>query len=696
MGRRARVIGGREVVGYSDDVRQAGSEPSPPSTVPKLLSGGEGLEIVGCSEHSQPAVFVRTCTERRAGDEVTVSKGEVSAGERGDGEGEDKEKGERGGERGDQTGDGFRVGYWPEAIGVAVAAVGAEGVVQPPLVGVTRKWEVREPVGSSPHWIDGEALERWLGPEYPDQGLFAMLAEGCATGYEGKVEASSQSNYPSVRGHVEEISAKISLEASVGRLVDVTWDVSVVTPLAMVPKPGSLKHRMIRDLSVPVGSSINEGITGLPDLTLPQLGDVLRLVLAWRAAGFRRIYLRRVDVDGAYRRVPVRARDRWQLVLEWLGVLRADAVLPMGLKSSCHLYQRITLALIWGLARRGISAAGYLDDSILVGPADRVEGWAVKVREVLDQVGMKHSKKKWIEDGEAAEKGTVLGYAVDLEKDTVSVPEAKLKRLETALRRMVRATAMRRAELAQITGWVGHLVRVVPAMKTWCGGLYHQSGAFAKRTDSRWTRVSQGAKRCGRAWLRWLRARSGGVMFAMWGCRMKTWTVYSDASEWGGAFWTRELGGVWWRWEDVWPGFKPKMVHINVLELVALVTAVWWWRKEMRGRVVRLRADNTVALGVLRRGHSGASPHLQAVVERWGEVLGWAQGGAVISWGWVASHANLFADALSRNPFGTSQVDREAAAWRGLFEGAMQVKQLRGAREDKSWWASWMKRLAFV
>ena len=184
-------------------------------------------------------------------------------------------------------------------------------------------------------------------------------------------------------------------------------------------------------------------------------------------------------------------------------------------------------------------------------------------------------------------------------------------------------------------------------------------------------------------------------MFALWGCARRSWTIYSDASEWGGAFWTHEMGGIWWRWVDVWPGFGLRKVHINVLELVAMVTAMWWWRQEMRGRRVVLRADNTVALGVLRRGHS-TSPMLQAAVERWGEVLGWAQGGAVVSWGWVASHANLFADALSRDPTNVLQVNREAAAWRALFVETLPSRQLMGNQEDQSWWLSWMKRLRFV
>lgn len=601
--------------------------------------------------------------------------------------------------RGEATGSGFRRGYWPEVIPAAVAVVGAGAVVQPPEVPATVAWTVKQPAIKSTEWIDVDRLQQWLGPEYPDQGLLSMLREGCATGYEGPMVSVVVNNFNSVRGHLAEISEKIAMEVRLGRLVEATSVAGpegemFVSPMAMVPKPSSTKHRMIRALDQPEGASVNDGIHDLPKLILPQLDHVLRLVEAYRAAGYEEVYIRRVDVDGAYRRVPVRGCDRWQLVLEWMGQLWADAVLPMGLRSSCHLYQRLTLAIVWGLAQRGISAAGYLDDKILVGPAAVVDSWAEEVRDTLDHIGMNHSVKKWNEDGPAAAAVVVLGYDLNLEANTVTVPPPKIARLKTQLRRMRRATSMRAGDVSQVVGWMGHLVRVVPAMRPWCGGFYKQKGAFASRTDRRWCRVSAETKRCCDRWLRWLSEERGGRMFSLRGCTQKSRVIYSDASEWGGAFWCKELGGVYWEWAKVWPGYRPKHIHINVLEAIAMVTALWWWRAEVEGSAVVLRADNTAALGVMAKGHSTTSPHLQEAVYRWGEVLGAASTSAVVRVEWIASHANLYADALSRNPFGVSQVDRTAASWRQLFEEQMPVQCLdQDPALLASWWRSWTTRL---
>ena len=330
----------------------------------------------------------------------------------------------------------------------------------------------------------------------------------------------------------------------------------------------------------------------------------------------------------------------------------------------------------------------------MVGPAWWVDKWAEEVRDTLDYLGLQHSAGKWLSDGEAAPRGVVLGYEVDLVANTVTVPEEKRQRLLVQLRRLARATCMRRGELSRLVGWLGHLVRVVPAMAPWCGGLYLQTGAFAASTDTRWARISEGAKRCARRWAQWLAEASAGFLFSTWGCTLPTWVIYTDASEWGGAFWTPEKGVVWWEWAKVWPGYKPKAVHINVLECVTLVTALWWWREEVKGRVVRVRCDNTVTLGVVRKGHCTANTQLQEAVYRWGEVLGAASHRAVVRLEWVASKANLFADAFSRDPASPLQVDREAAQWRAIF---VQHAPARRLDTDpvllQTWWSSWTLRL---
>ena len=92
---------------------------------------------------------------------------------------------------------------------------------------------------------------------------------------------------------------------------------------------------------------------------------------------------------------------------------------------------------------------------------------------------MRHySAKKRLEDGPAAPAAVALGYWLDLGNSTVSLTEEKRARLMKQLRRLIRATCVRRCDLSRLVGWLGHALRVVPHLKCFMGGLYHHPGAF--------------------------------------------------------------------------------------------------------------------------------------------------------------------------------------------------------------------------
>ena len=246
----------------------------------------------------------------------------------------------------------------------------------------------------------------------------------------------------------------------------------IITPLAMIPKPGTTKRRMIRNLSAPVGASVNDFIPAhtLPRLHLVSIDDLITMVLELRAAGFTRLVVGRVDVDNAYRRVPVKPAHRWQLGLKWGGVVYRDATLPMGLRSSCHAYQRITLAIVWHLARLNVMCSGYLDDIIHIGPEALGLEYRETIATVLRRCGLPPSEKKLKEDGPPAPRGKVLGYLLDLDANT-AIPQDKKARLVTQVRRFVRAKSVRRNDLSKLVCWLGHLLRIVPSMRHWCGQI---------------------------------------------------------------------------------------------------------------------------------------------------------------------------------------------------------------------------------
>ena len=76
----------------------------------------------------------------------------------------------------------------------------------------------------------------------------------------------------------------------------------------------------------------------------------------------------KVDIDQAYRRIPVHPDDRWLLGMRFEGATYKDTVLPFGLRSAPKVFNAVADALEWICRRRGvINIMHYLDDFFTIG-----------------------------------------------------------------------------------------------------------------------------------------------------------------------------------------------------------------------------------------------------------------------------------------------------------------------------------------
>ena len=119
----------------------------------------------------------------------------------------------------------------------------------------------------------------------------------------------------------------------------------------VIPKGhGTGKWRLITDLSYPSGSSVNDGIDpNLCSLHYTSVEDVATVA----AQLGRGALLAKVDIESAYRLIPVHPRDRWLLGMKWEGRLYVDPMLPFGLRSSAKIFNAVTDTLEWRLKAVG-------------------------------------------------------------------------------------------------------------------------------------------------------------------------------------------------------------------------------------------------------------------------------------------------------------------------------------------------------
>ena len=78
------------------------------------------------------------------------------------------------------------------------------------------------------------------------------------------------------------------------------------------------------------------------------------------------VYMAKVDIESAFRIIPVRPADRPLLGFKWRDSFYMDAVLPMGCSSSCAIFEYFSRALEWVTENRlGISKAVHVIDDFL-------------------------------------------------------------------------------------------------------------------------------------------------------------------------------------------------------------------------------------------------------------------------------------------------------------------------------------------
>jgi len=95
-------------------------------------------------------------------------------------------------------------------------------------------------------------------------------------------------------------------------------------------------------------------------------------------------WMAKIDVQQAYRNVPIHPQDRWLLGILWEGKFFIDVTIPFGLCSAPKIFTALADAVEWVLREGGVwFVIHYLDDFLLVGSTDYAAG-ATKLKIILD------------------------------------------------------------------------------------------------------------------------------------------------------------------------------------------------------------------------------------------------------------------------------------------------------------------------
>ena len=121
------------------------------------------------------------------------------------------------------------------------------------------------------------------------------------------------------------------------------------------------------DLSYRLGKSVKNAIDSeMSSLTYTKVDDLANQV----AQMGKGTLMAKMDVEEAYRIIPIHPDDRHLLGIYWDGQVYMYAALPFGLRSAPLIFTALADGLQWVLQQPGTSfIAHYLDDFITLGPS---------------------------------------------------------------------------------------------------------------------------------------------------------------------------------------------------------------------------------------------------------------------------------------------------------------------------------------
>ena len=132
------------------------------------------------------------------------------------------------------------------------------------------------------------------------------------------------------------------------------------SPLGVVPKKVPSEFRLIHHLSYPKGNSVNDGI---PDYcSSVKYASVSDAITAIKATG-EGCFLAKTDIKSAFRIIPIHPADYSLLGMKFDNLYYFNRCLPMGLSSSCNIFEAFSTALEWlSIHRLGASSVLHILD----------------------------------------------------------------------------------------------------------------------------------------------------------------------------------------------------------------------------------------------------------------------------------------------------------------------------------------------
>ena len=496
--------------------------------------------------------------------------------------------------------------------------------------------------------LNYEAWELCLST-HPDKQLVNYILDGITHGfrigfnYAAHRCTPATNNLPSAEAHPEVVQKSIDTEVGKGRLLGPfdprEYPQVQISSLGVIPKKHTKnKWRMILDLSHPENTSVNDGINKpLCSLSYMKVDDVVQEIVT-KGQG---TLIAKLDIESAFRNVPVHPQDRLLLGMLWKGALYIDAVLPFGLRSAPKIFNTIADAAQYIAIQKGVSyLEHFLDDFITLG-APRSQECATNLEILANtckilRLPVAPNKK----EGPATTL-VFLGIELDTVNMQLRLPAEKLQRLKLTASNWLQRKFCKKKDLESLIGLLQDASHVIRPGRTFVRHLIDALTKARLRPSTSLVRLNSTTRSDILWWCRFIENWNGLSMMHNLQKAHPDIALASDTSgQWGcGAFWQDH----WFQYQ--WDGFTTAL-HINNKELVPIVIAIAVWGHLWHNKSVLCLCDNQAVVHIVNSGTS-RDPTAMGLMHCLFFIA--AKYNLLLSAQHLPGPSNDIADALSRN-----------------------------------------------
>ncbi|MEE4247451.1 MAG: reverse transcriptase domain-containing protein [Kangiellaceae bacterium] len=407
-----------------------------------------------------------------------------------------------------------------------------------------------------------------------------------------------------------------------------------------MPKKEPGKYRLIHDLSYSEHGSVNDFIDPADAVVAYEsLDDVVSLVQAFGAGAL----IAKVDIETAFRIIPIHPADRHLLGFSFDGGFYFDKCLPMGCRTSCSIFEKFSTAVQWiALNRLHIPAITHiLDDFIIVGPPlSTVAQSALDIfLSFCQECGIPIKTSKTVLPTTCA---VAHGILIDTVAMQTRLPIDKVVRVRELLSSFIPRRSVKLRDMQSLLGLLNFACRVIVPGRPFLRRLINCTLGVSQPHHH--VTLSAGAQADLKAWLLFLDSFNGvSILPDPFFSDSDVLKLYSDAA--GSRGFAAVFGSHWFSggWPASWP-----TVHITLQELFPITLILEIWGPLLVGKRVFFHSDNLAVVHIVNR-QTAKDPLTMVLVRRL--VVAAMTHNVIFKARHIPGFSNVVADNLSRFSF---------------------------------------------